>query len=294
MALPAQVEITRQLDNTLPKTNPDITHSSSEDAQESFEKRDEREAVLEDAVSDESTANTSGSADGSESSSEHQTETNDLKDINDVWSIETHEAVERLYKYLQTYITGDLHEAGPAHGFVGLGADVMRRHERSLPLESRIKQNDIFSFMIQSYFRLVDDRLLALESKLPVENTEPAEGKGGNEEAAAENTVEGAIPEESRATWDDFKRKYDKRPTEVHALDVLIGDAIIPHNIWARFHSRDAIHLRDIRRGFSRIFLDLEVKRTPLMPQLQQTQPSLRKASIRPSRIEFGLMEGHY
>lgn len=85
---------------------------------------------------------------------------------------------------------------------------------------------------------------------MPVENTELREGKGGNEETAAENTVEGAIPEEFRATWDDFKRKYDKRPTELHALDVLIGDAIIPHNIWARFHSRDVIHLRDIRRAW--------------------------------------------
>lgn len=154
MALPAQVEITRQLDNTFPKSNVDITHRSSGDYQDQESSTAHEEQK--DADSDESTPKPSEPTDGS--SSEHQTETNDLKDLNEAWSIETHEAVERLYKYLQTYITGDLGEAGPAHGFVGLGADVMRRHERTLPLESRIKQNDIFSFMIQAYFRLVDDR----------------------------------------------------------------------------------------------------------------------------------------
>lgn len=87
-------------------------------------------------------------------------------------------------------------------------------------------------------------RLSALESKSPTED------KDSDEENTVEKSSIATVTRKYLVTWHGFKRKDEKRSSGVHALDVLIGDAIIPHNIWARFHENEPLHLRDIRRAW--------------------------------------------
>ncbi|KAJ5377843.1 uncharacterized protein N7496_005252 [Penicillium cataractarum] len=165
-------------------------------------------------------------------------------DLSEALSKETYDEVEKIYDYLLNYINGDVLEANENHRCIGTGSFVMRAHEKRLPLKSRIRHNETFSFMFQEYFRLVNDRLSALESKASMDEKDVDEDK-------TKNSLTMTIPRERRVTWVDFKRKDEKkRSADVHALDVLIGDAIIPHKIWARFHSSETLHLRDIRRAW--------------------------------------------
>lgn len=97
--------------------------------------------------------------------------------------------------------------------------------------------------MIRIPVNPIGHRLSALEGKASMDE------KDGDEDKM-ENSLT-VIPREYRVTWVDFKRKDEKkRSADVHALDVLIGDAIIPHKFWARFHSGETLHLRDIRRAW--------------------------------------------
>jgi hypothetical protein len=69
------------------------------------------------------------------------------------------------------------------------------------------------------------------------------------------------IPSLNRVYWQQFKRRYkDKKAIKnQHAIDVLIGPPIIPHQIWrAPFAQRHATHLRelDIIRRYNSLYMN--------------------------------------
>ncbi|PLB48475.1 hypothetical protein P170DRAFT_477090 [Aspergillus steynii IBT 23096] len=56
--------------------------------------------------------------------------------------------------------------------------------------------------------------------------------------------------------WHDFMRNHQKKvPGKVHAIDVLIGDAVIPHEIWSKPQSERPFHFR--YRGQSMLLQDV-------------------------------------
>lgn len=74
------------------------------------------------------------------------------------FSKEAQDALDKLYDYLQKYVSGELEESYTSRGMIGTAYSVMRRKEEQAPLKMRIKQKEIFSFMFQAYFRLMEDR----------------------------------------------------------------------------------------------------------------------------------------
>lgn len=78
-------------------------------------------------------------------------------DLSETLSKETYDEVGKIYDYLVKYINGDV-PSNLNHLLIGRGYEVMRRNEQQLPLKSRIKHNELFSFMFQEYFRLINDR----------------------------------------------------------------------------------------------------------------------------------------
>ncbi|PYI36976.1 hypothetical protein BP00DRAFT_491558 [Aspergillus indologenus CBS 114.80] len=154
-------------------------------------------------------------------------------------SEEVLDAVKNMYQAWKDYVKGEDDDASYSHTYIGEATDVLRQSERRLSLASRIAQSDILSFMIQSYFRLVDDR----------QNT-GKENLGDEKKKRQENNGETTIPSKNLVVWRDFKRKEEQDTGNVHAIDVLVGDAAIPDNIWPNFHAKTILHLRDIRRSW--------------------------------------------
>lgn len=127
-------------------------------------------------------------------------------------------------------------------------------------------------------------RVSALESKASTED------KASDEENTAEKSSIATITRKHRVTWHDFKRKDEKRSSDVYALDVLIGDAFIPHHIWARFHASEPLHLRDIRRAwFLQDFIRLGVEEnlTDSPVPANTSQPAEGEYSPFPDRIRI-------
>jgi hypothetical protein len=103
-------------------------------------------------------------------------------------------------------------------------------------------------------------RLSALESKSPTEEEDEEEEVN----QAPGSSLTTTIPRERRVAWSDFKRKEESSSSNVHTLEILIGNAIIPHNIWVRLHSREILHIRDIRRAwFLQDFIGVGNTETP-------------------------------
>jgi hypothetical protein len=84
--------------------------------------------------------------------------TTEPNDPSEMLSKEAYHAVEKLYDFLKDYIGGNTTKTDDTHHYIGLGSRILRRHERLLPLKARLKQHEVFAFMIQAYFRLIDDR----------------------------------------------------------------------------------------------------------------------------------------
>ncbi|KAK3304792.1 uncharacterized protein B0T15DRAFT_399826 [Chaetomium strumarium] len=99
-----------------------------------------------------------------------------------------------------------------------------RRLEHHIPIRQRVKRARDLSFIFYAYMRLMEDRIVVLEQRQ--RNNEPTEHE--------DHKVPGTIIGLNRTAWSGFKRRYDgKRDVaEEHAIDVLVGDAVIPHEVW--------------------------------------------------------------
>lgn len=80
------------------------------------------------------------------------------EDPREIFTKEAHDALDKVYDYLQKFVRGQLVESYTDRGMIGTAYSVMRRHEEDTPLNMRLKQREIFSFMFQAYFRLMEDR----------------------------------------------------------------------------------------------------------------------------------------
>ncbi|RAH70578.1 uncharacterized protein BO66DRAFT_438201 [Aspergillus aculeatinus CBS 121060] len=175
----------------------------------------------------------------------------------ETFSEEVLEAIKKLHQAWDDYTNDKWSGGSYSHQDLTGAAKILRYFERKLSLKSRIAQSEMLSFMIQSYFRLVDDRLFALERDTATQQASPDAGEEkmcektdkGNE--AEKVSSEATIPSKNPVLWRDFKRKEEQEKiSNVHAIDVLIGEAVIPHNIWPNFHARNILCLQDIRRSW--------------------------------------------
>ncbi|RSL93468.1 hypothetical protein CEP52_013219 [Fusarium oligoseptatum] len=138
-----------------------------------------------------------------------------------------------------------------------------------MSLDWRTRRARQLSFTLQAYFRLLEDRLVSLEderldtklkrSPSPSERGSKDTDVDVNGGANGKDEANGAIPILNRVAWPEFKRKYpEKRNTShEHAIDVLVSDPVIPHEVWndrvARTHPQHLDSL-DRRIRLLRIF----------------------------------------
>lgn len=104
------------------------------------------------------------------------------------------------------------------------------------------------------------------------ENTKPEETKSSS----------GSIATVKRITWPEFKRQYEgKRDvSEEHAIDVLIGDAAIPHEVWRdRFARSNPEHLADRMRRMKLYpaWMFINLKQDASEEQQDQTDTKAKK-----------------
>jgi hypothetical protein len=73
-------------------------------------------------------------------------------------------------------------------------------------------------------------------------------------DAKAQGSGPKTIQTLNKVPWLGFKRKWEEREggtSHVHAIDVLIGDAVIPHDVWRnRFARSDPLHLYEQAQRF--------------------------------------------
>ncbi|KAI0384794.1 hypothetical protein F5Y04DRAFT_293094 [Hypomontagnella monticulosa] len=124
--------------------------------------------------------------------------------------------------------------------------DFIIRNEHAIPLHFRISHARGFSFALQSYFRLMDDRLAILEGKSKGDDEVPAPL------LAQHSSEKVTTPSLNRVAWPGFKRAYKIEKLgvdEKHAIDVLTGEPVIPHDVWRnRLAQTDPIHIGEGRR----------------------------------------------
>ncbi|RAH41704.1 uncharacterized protein BO95DRAFT_517751 [Aspergillus brunneoviolaceus CBS 621.78] len=167
----------------------------------------------------------------------------------ETFSEEVLDAIKKLHKGWDDYVKHDMNGKSLSHDNITYSTRILRLYERSMSLGSRVAQSDFLSFMIQSYFRLVDDRLFALERGIATQKGSPNAGeeemcqKTDKGDEAERAFSEATIPNKNPVLWRDFKRKEEQEKiSNVHAIDVLIGEVVIPHNIWPNFHARNTLY----------------------------------------------------
>ncbi|OTA05566.1 hypothetical protein A9Z42_0062470 [Trichoderma parareesei] len=101
--------------------------------------------------------------------------------------------------------------------------------EADMPLHWRIRNVKILSFVFHAYLRLMEDRISVLEGRKGLNEPEEEE-----EKQETEVPVPKAIASLRRVKWSEFKRKHEEKRSinDEHAIDVLVGDPFIPHDVW--------------------------------------------------------------
>lgn len=157
------------------------------------------------------------------------TQTSEAK--SDPTTKEAEKAFLEMFSDLGGCYSGDI-DASIVHDFV-------LRREQEMTLSWRKRQARNYSWVLQAYLRLLEDRLTALEDKTSTECDDGEKKKDDGENQKKETT----IPTLNKVTWPDFKRKGKRNRSEEHAIDVLIGDPVIHHHIWNPFARRNLIEL---------------------------------------------------
>ncbi|RSL55359.1 hypothetical protein CEP54_009403 [Fusarium duplospermum] len=144
---------------------------------------------------------------------------------------------------------------GRFHGReIEIAHDYILSHEQDMSLDWRTRRARQLSFTLLAYFRLLEDRLVSLEDERldPKLKRSPSPSEGSSRGADMDaDEANGAIPTLNRVAWPEFKRKYPEKrnPSQVHAIDVLVSNPVIPHEVWndrvARSHPR---HLDSLDR----------------------------------------------
>ncbi|KAL4795301.1 hypothetical protein BDV19DRAFT_398964 [Aspergillus venezuelensis] len=129
----------------------------------------------------------------------------------EVISEKAEEAIKGVYDLFNEYLEGGTKNTSYDAALVAVANRALGACEQRMSLNGRIARSKIFSFMLQAYFRLVEDRI-------------------------------------NRTAWYEFKRK-DKLEGNIHAIDVLVGDPVIPHDVWRNRETRkNPLHLKELRR----------------------------------------------
>ncbi|KAL6825819.1 hypothetical protein J3E69DRAFT_380920 [Trichoderma sp. SZMC 28015] len=122
------------------------------------------------------------------------------------------------------------------------------RAEAEMPLGLRIKNSKTLSFLLQVYLRLIEDRISNLETSGGL--YAKSEGTSDSEEEEGYSPMPKTMTILKRTEWSDFRREHDEKRnmTEEYAIDILIGDPTIPHDVWRyRKSQRDIVHLYEYR-----------------------------------------------
>ncbi|KAL7936563.1 hypothetical protein V8C35DRAFT_332900 [Trichoderma chlorosporum] len=115
--------------------------------------------------------------------------------------------------------------------------------EEAMPMEWRIKSARKLSLALQIYLRLMEDRVTAIEEGRSVKSSADEE-EAPPKVAQKQKTVAML----KRKKWSEFRREHDEKKNEndEFAIDVLVGDPVIPHDVWR--NRNDIIRLRELHR----------------------------------------------
>ncbi|KAL6819206.1 hypothetical protein V8C40DRAFT_276731 [Trichoderma camerunense] len=187
-------------------------------------------------------------------------------------------------------------------GSVRVANDYILTHEATLPMEWRIKNGKNLSLALGVYLRLMEDRISNLETSggLLAKAGGTSEGllakTGGtsgellakNEEASDSEEKKEDLPVPKtmavlkRKEWPEFKRAHDenRNMNEEYAIDILIGDPIIPHDVW-RYRKNEERNTRLLRGYESHTLIPNMLEKAQIVTQDTKLQSTKSPEALR-------------
>ncbi|TFB02207.1 hypothetical protein CCMA1212_005738 [Trichoderma ghanense] len=155
--------------------------------------------------------------------------------------------------------------------------------EAEIPLHRRIKNVKNLSFVFHAYLRLMEHRISVLENRKGLDQSEENE----EQEQDTEVSVPKVITSLRRIKWPEFKRKHDEKRNvnEEHAIDVLVGDPVIPHDVWRNAHIRKNPLCSTDRRRYTALQLFADIQDMPELAGQTDTKMLGTKPHEIPSQI---------